>query len=124
MTWDQGLVSFAGLGLIILIVWFFWLKRGDGSHAIREGTHQEISIIVKGGYTPDTIVVKKGMPVRLNFLRQETSTCSNTVVFVDFNTSAKLPEGETVAIEFTPKKSGEFEFTCQMGMLRGRLIVE
>lgn len=38
--------------------------------------------------------------------------------------SARLPEGETVPMEFMPDKAGEFEFQCQMGMLRGKLIVE
>jgi plastocyanin domain-containing protein len=29
-----------------------------------------------------------------------------------------------VAVEFLPDKPGEYEFACQMGMLRGKLIVE
>jgi plastocyanin domain-containing protein len=29
-----------------------------------------------------------------------------------------------VPVEFIPDKAGEFEFQCQMGMLRGKLIVE
>ena len=124
MTWDQGLVTFFGIFLIVWIVWFFWFKPGLGSFAMKKGKFQEISILVQGGYTPDTVIVKKGSPVRLNFLRQETSTCSDTVVFPDFNKSAHLPEGETVAVEFIPDKIGQFEFTCQMGMLRGRPIVE
>lgn len=37
---------------------------------------------------------------------------------------AKLPEGAVVPIEFTPETVGEFGFQCQMGMFRGRLIVE
>ena len=31
---------------------------------------------------------------------------------------------EPTTIEFTPEKSGEYGFQCQMGMLRGKLIVE
>jgi plastocyanin domain-containing protein len=46
------------------------------------------------------------------------------VLFPDFNKSAHLPEGETVSLELMPDKVGEFEFQCQMGMLRGKLIVE
>jgi len=46
------------------------------------------------------------------------------VVFPDFNKSAKLPEGKVVPIEFVPQQAGEFEFACQMGMLRGKLVVE
>lgn len=29
-----------------------------------------------------------------------------------------------MAIELMPDKPGEFEFACQMGMLRGKLVVE
>jgi plastocyanin domain-containing protein len=29
-----------------------------------------------------------------------------------------------VPVEFLPKARGEFEFACQMGMFRGKLIVE
>lgn len=79
---------------------------------------------MKGGYTPDVIVVQKGRPVRFSFTRQESSACSEMVLFPDFNQSAKLPEGEQVNVEFTPDQPGEYGFQCQMGMLRGKLIVE
>jgi hypothetical protein len=32
--------------------------------------------------------------------------------------------GEVVQIEFLPEKPGEYEFHCQWGMIRGKLIVE
>jgi len=124
MTIDQLFVTISGLALIALIVWFFWLKKAKGTAAADVGGHQEALIVVKGGYTPDTIVVEKGRPVRLNFRREETASCSEMVLFPDFNKSAKLPTGETVAVEFIPEKAGEYEFACQMGMLRGKLIVE
>ncbi len=124
MTVDQLFVTILGLALIVLIVWFFWLKKAKGTAAVDAGGHQEALIVVKGGYTPDTIVVEKGRPVRLNFRREETASCSEMVVFPDFNKSANLPTGETVAVEFLPEKAGEYEFACQMGMLRGKLIVE
>ncbi len=41
-----------------------------------------------------------------------------------FDKSARLPEGQTVPVEFLPRESGEYEFACQMGMFRGTLIVE
>jgi plastocyanin domain-containing protein len=85
---------------------------------------QEVAITVKGGYTPDVIVVKAGQPVRLRFTRQESAACSERVLFPDFNQNALLPEGQEVTLEFTPDKPGEYGFQCQMGMLRGKLIVE
>lgn len=125
MTPDRWLVTILGLALVAFIVWFFWLKRGPASRAADAASgRQEATIVVKGGYDPDTIVVRHGRPVRLNFRREETAACSEMVLFPDFEKSARLPTGQTVAIEFTPNKPGEFEFTCQMGMLRGKLIVE
>ena len=62
--------------------------------------------------------------MRLNFRREETASCSEMVLLPDFEQSARLPVGETVAVEFIPREAGEYEFACQMGMLRGKLIVE
>jgi len=125
MTPDRIIVTGLGLALIAFIVWFFWLKRARGTRAAKTaGGYQEAMVLVKGGYTPDVIVVEKGKPVRLNFRREESASCSEMVVFPDFDKSAKLPTGETVPIELLPQEAGEFEFSCQMGMFRGRLIVE
>ena len=125
MTPDKIIVTLGGLAAIAFIVWFFWLVKKQGVKAGMSSTgYQEVMILVKGGYTPDVIVVERGKPVRLNFVRTESAACSEMVLFPDFNKSAKLPEGETVPIELLPDKAGEFEFQCQMGMLRGKLIVE
>ena len=35
-----------------------------------------------------------------------------------------LPEGETVPVQFMPSAAGEYEFACQMGMFRGKIVVE
>ncbi len=125
MTWDRILVDLIGLGLIGFIVWFFWLVKTKGvKAAMTSAGYQEQMVLVKGGYTPDVIVVERGKPVRLNFVRQESASCSEMLLLPAFNKSANLPEGETVAVEFLPKEAGEYEFQCQMGMLRGKLIVE
>ena len=81
-------------------------------------------ILVKGGYTPDTIRVAAGRPVRLLFRRDETAACSEQVLLADFGKSVSLPTGQVVPVEFMPGDPGEHEFTCQMGMLRGRIVVE
>lgn len=125
MTPDRIIVTALGLLLIVFIVWFFWMKRDKGTRASQTSTgHQEVMILVKGGYTPDVIVVERDRPVRLNFRREETASCSEMVLLPDFEQSARLPVGETVAVEFIPREAGEYEFACQMGMLRGKLIVE
>jgi len=125
MTPDRWIVLFFGLALIAAIIWFFWFKRAKGVRAAEtSGGYQETMILVKGGYTPDTIIVSRGRPVRLNFRREETASCSDKVVFEHFGKSADLPTGELVAVELMPKEAGDFTFACPMGMYRGRLIVE
>ena len=125
MSNPQIFVILSGVVLTVLIAWYFWFApKAQTRVAVSSSGAQEVAVTVKGGYTPDVIVVQKGRPVRLTFTRQESSTCSEKVLFPDFNQNALLPEGEQVTLEFTPDKPGEFGFQCQMGMLRGKLIVE
>jgi plastocyanin domain-containing protein len=125
MTPDRWIVLIGGLALVAFIIWFFWLKRAQGVRAVETSSgHQDVMVLVKGGYTPDTIIVRHGRPVRLNFRREETASCSEKVIFADFNKSADLPTGETVPVEFVPETPGEYEFACAMGMFRGKLVVE
>lgn len=125
MTPDRWIVLVGGLLLVAFIVWFFWLKRARGVRAAESGSgYQEAMVMVKGGYTPDTIIVGRGKPVRITFRREEAASCSEKVIFAAFQKSADLPVGEMVSVELMPKEAGEFEFACPMGMFRGRLIVE
>jgi plastocyanin domain-containing protein len=117
------IVNLIGAGLIALIIWYFWLSKPKAAKvAATSGGVQEAFIVVNGGYSPDTIQVEAGKPVRLMFNRQESGPCSEKVILDSFGVSADLPEGKTVPVEFTPTEPGEYEFACQMGMLRGKVI--
>jgi plastocyanin domain-containing protein len=117
-------VTLSGVLAIAGVAWFFWGPRGAGVRAaLTPSGRQEATIVVKGAYTPDVILVERGKPVRLSFLRQETAACSEEVVLPDFARRVQLPEGELVAVDFTPQDAGEYEFHCGMGMLRGRVLV-
>ena len=119
------IVTLAGFALIALIVWYFWLWKAEAVTAgTKERGMQEVDVTVKGGYQPSAIVVKAGQTVRLNFTRREASTCGEEVVIPDFGKRAHLPQGQTVSIEVLPDKPGEYEFTCGMNMMRGKLIAE
>jgi plastocyanin domain-containing protein len=45
------------------------------------------------------------------------------VILPDFDRAAQLPQGETVSVDFLLEESGEYQFSCQMRMVRGRLVV-
>jgi plastocyanin domain-containing protein len=119
----QIAVTIAGLLLIAAVGWFFFGERPQTAAQLAGGV-QVLRVTVKGGYSPDTLVVKRGRPVRIDFDRQETASCSDIVVFGDFGISRALPAFQTTPVELTPEKPGTYEFTCGMNMLRGRLIVE
>jgi plastocyanin domain-containing protein len=124
MDSTEIIVMVAGLALIILVLWYFFGARKVVSAHVNESGVQEIKVTVKGGYSPDVIVVRQGKPVRLQFYRDETASCSEQVIFGDFGIAKDLPAFKTTPIEFTPDKTGEFNFACGMNMMRGKLIVE
>jgi plastocyanin domain-containing protein len=123
MTTSQIVVTALGAVAIVWVLWYFLFSRGTAATAAAAGV-QEVRVIVKGGYTPDTIVVQAGKPVRLQFYRDETADCSERVVFERFGIDQQLPAFQTTAIEFTPDQPGEYGFRCGMNMLKGLLVVE
>ena len=117
-------VVIGGVALVGFVLWYFFGERERVGAKAGEGGVQEIDITVRGGYSPDVVVVKEGSPVRLNFYRDETASCSEQVVFGDFGIARDLPAFKTTSIELTPEQAGEFTFTCGMNMMRGKLVVE
>jgi plastocyanin domain-containing protein len=124
MDTTELLVLAGSVALIALVLWYFFGERERVSAGLTQAGVQEIKVTVKGGYSPDVIVVKQGVPVKLDFYRDETASCSEQVVFGDFGIARDLAAFKTTSIEFTPDKAGEFTFVCGMNMLRGTLIVE
>ena len=124
MTPAQIAVTAAGAAAIAWVLWYFLLSRGTAVEAAVSGGVQEVRVLVKGGYTPDTIVVQAGKPVRLQFYRDETADCSERVVFERFKIDQILPAFQTTTVEFTPTEPGEYPFRCGMNMLKGLLVVE
>lgn len=118
----QILVNLGGISLIGGIAWFHWGPR-KATRATHMDGSQEAAITVKGGYSPDVIVVEAGRPIRLRFTRQETGSCTEMVVFDGLDLSRMLPTGEEVVVDLPALEAGEYPFACQMGMIRGKLLV-
>jgi len=124
MDTTEILVLIGGVAAIGAVLWYFFGERKAVAATTGARGVQEVKITVKGGYDPDVVVVKQGRPVRLDFYRDETSSCSEQVVFGDFGIARDLPAFTTTPVEFTPDRPGEFTWTCGMNMLRGKLVVE
>lgn len=114
-----------GVLLIAFVVWYFFMGEGEKETAsVDEEGVQRVKVTVKGGYSPDVIVVKRGVPVELDFYRDEASACTEQVVFYDFGISRRLPAFQTTPVRLTPERAGEFAFNCGMNMVHGKLVVE
>lgn len=115
-------VNTTGVVMIALIVWWFWMSRPK---ARSESGTRPIEVLVDNGvYTPSRIEVPVGRPIMLRFLRKDASPCAEKVLFDDFDIAADLPVGVPTDVVVIPKEAGEFEFTCQMHMYRGRLVAK
>lgn len=115
------LVNIAGVVLIALIVWWFWLSKPK----LRRLSSDEIEIIVDNGvYSPARIEIPVGKTTKLKFIRKDPSPCAEKVLIDGLQISADLPINEAVVVSINPEQAGDYEFTCQMRMYRGNLIAK
>ncbi|HEV8355766.1 MAG TPA: cupredoxin domain-containing protein [Gemmatimonadales bacterium] len=127
MSGTEWLVLLGGIAAIAWVNWYFFLSgRATATAAARGGADgvQEVTVVVQGGYEPREVRVRPGGPVRIVFDRRETSGCTEDVVFPDFGIRRFLPPERKTVVEITPPAPGSYEFTCGMGMFRGKVIVE
>lgn len=99
--------------------------KGRNTIADAQGTQPTaLHVRVHAGYVPDVLYAPAGRPVRITFLREETTPCSERVVFPDFGKNAMLPTGRPTTVELPPTAPGRYPFTCAMNMLHGTLVVQ
>jgi plastocyanin domain-containing protein len=115
-------VNLIGMLAVAFIIWWFWLSKSRlPSTKIKE----LIEIKVKDGvYQPSSIQAEVNQPITLRFFREDVSPCAEIVVFSSLNISQQLPIHQSTDIHLKIKNAGEYEFTCQMGMYRGKLTVK
>ena len=130
MSTTDWLVIFAAAAGIGWVNWYFFLAgrrvapAASTAMSASPNAPTEVRITVRGGYDPATIRVAAGKPVRLVFDRQESSGCSEEVVFPAFGIRKFLPQGKPTTIEITPPAPGRYEFMCGMSMLRGAIVAD
>lgn len=113
--------SWSAAGLPI-IVW------DDGNNTQQQqtdiATKQDFEIqILNGGYSPNYIKVKKGLPVTLTLVANNIHSCSLAFRIPSLGISKNLKPTDSQVIKFTPQEVGIMPFSCSMGMYRGTIEV-
>lgn len=122
---DKILVTLVAAALISFIVWWFF-----GKHTTTEvvadltDNQQDVSVEVNGGYTPSTVVLKRGIPAQITFNRKDPSSCLEQVVFADLGVNDFLPQNQDHVVKIDTSKAGEFDYACGMNMFHGKVIVQ
>lgn len=125
MQLGQIITLLVGVILIAFIIWWFFGKHEEkaGTAQINDG-QQEAKVIVKGGYSPSTIVLKKGIPANINFNMQDSTACLSHVVFDKLGVNADLTKQPVTSIKIPTDKKAEYDFACGMNMFHGKVIVK
>lgn len=111
--------------LIGFIAWWFFGEREQKEvDATMNDNMQKVTVTVDGGYSPNTVVLKKDVPAEVIFDRKDPSNCLEKVVFEDFGINQFLPEKQKTVIKIDTSKAGEYNYACGMNMFHGKVIVK
>ncbi|MEO5918769.1 MAG: cupredoxin domain-containing protein [Candidatus Limnocylindrales bacterium] len=83
--------------------------------------HQVVTITIRDGYHPNSIVARAGMPLRLVLRRDEDDACSERVVFSRPKLDRRVSLTGTTTIDLPAQPPGQVRFTCGMGRYHGRI---
>lgn len=119
------MVLIIGILMIGFIAWWFFVKHEAKTEtAAVASDQQDVDILVKGGYSPEQVVLKQGVPAKLHFTRTDPSSCLDHVVFPDFGINQALPQNQEETVTIDTNKPGEYEWACGMDMFHGKVIIK
>ncbi|PCR99846.1 cupredoxin domain-containing protein [Lactococcus fujiensis] len=122
---DKIIILIIALLFIAFVIWWFFGKHTSSeSTSVLTSNGQEALVTVNGGYNPNTLVLKKGVPAQVTFLRKDPSTCLEEVIFPDFGIHEKLPQNKPIDLDIDTDKAGEYTYNCGMNMFHGKIIIK
>lgn len=97
-------------------------EGSESSVIVKDGVQVINSTLSPGSYPP--ITVQAGMPVKwvIDAPKGSINGCNYKLYINEYGIEHQFKSGENI-IEFTPTKSGTFNYSCWMGMIRGTIAV-
>lgn len=111
-----------GNSINLLGIGYFTNAESKQEFKIINGYQEVIMTQTHKGYSPNLLIVKNKIPVKLIVDSKNNATCASYLVIEEYGVRKFLELGENV-IEFTPNKTGEIKFSCGMGMHPGIIKV-
>ena len=123
IMFNRGLINF-GLGYNVLQT-----SNNNESQPINNYQNkQEFQTIEMNlgyyGYEPNTLYIKRGIPVRWVINVTALTGCTNAIMIESLGIKQNLVKGENI-IEFTPPDNvNQFDFSCWMRMVWGKFVIK
>lgn len=125
MSAAQGIALIIVIALIICVAWWFLGKHdAKSANSKMRQNHQTADITVQGGYSPQRVVLKKGVPATINFHMKDNTACLSHVVFDELGVNKDLTKQPVTKIEVPTNKAHTYNFACGMNMFHGQVIVK
>ncbi|MDD6419813.1 MAG: cupredoxin domain-containing protein [Lactobacillus delbrueckii] len=120
----NGLVVLATAALIGLIIWWFFgnFQKSSQQAGLANG-RQEGQVVVKGGYEPEVLYLKQGVPAEVTFKMEDKTACLNRLVFSSLGVDKDLSKEKLAKVQIPTDKAGEIDYACGMDMFHGKIVV-
>jgi len=100
--------------------------KSPSSDSVKAGTPKQVQIVemkvTSSGFEPAVLSVKKDIPVQWIIIGEQVTGCTSQIIIPKLGIAQKIQNGRNV-INFTPTETGPLNFSCWMGMVRGKFIV-
>lgn len=120
----NGLVILAAAALIGLIIWWFFgnFQKSSQQADLANG-RQEGQVVVKGGYEPEVLYLKQGVPAEVTFKMEDKTACLSHLVFSSLGVDKDLSKEKLAKVQIPTDKAGEIDYSCGMDMFHGKIVV-
>jgi sulfite exporter TauE/SafE len=98
-------------------------KTASDDVVVDQGIQRVTIDVLSGGYSPSRFTVQKGIPVEITLQSNGVYSCAVAFTFREFGIDAFLKPTDAKTFTITPTSTGNFTYSCSMGMYTGVMEV-